>query len=284
MCVLVKRKKIMDINKILKADYLDILFEGRNKKYGGYELRKKYPRRMLIAGIISIAVVGSVFGATLIKFEKEEAPVAPPKMKEVVMAEPPPLRENQPPPPPPPPAPPPVKPTVKFTPPVIKPNEEVREEDKPEPPKDPKVVVGPANIKGSLDPNAVDPGLSPGGTGTTPTPVVPPPAKPEGPLRSVQQMPEFPGGKAALMKYLRDNIRYPAAAAEQNIQGQVILEFVVDASGNVTNITVKRDLGGGCTAEAKRVVSGMPKWTPGKQNGRAVPVYYLLPVTFKLNE
>jgi protein TonB len=274
----------MDINKILKADYLDILFEGRNKLYGGYELRKKYPKRMAIAGIISILVIGGLFASTLIKIEKEVPPVEPPPMKEVVMAEPPPLKENQPPPPPPPPAPPPVKPTVKFTPPVIKPNEEVKKEDLPEPPKDPKVVAGPANIEGTLGPDAVDPGLSPGGTGTTPTPVVPDPPKPTGPLRAVQQMPQFPGGREALMKYLRDNIRYPLVAAEQGIEGQVVLEFVVDENGEIGNITVKKDLGGGCTAEAKRVVAGMPKWTPGKQNGRAVAVYYSLPVTFRLDK
>lgn len=274
----------MDINKILKADYLDILFEGRNKQYGGYELRKKYPKRMLLAGIISILVIGGLFGSTMVKFEKELPPEEPPPMKEVVMAEPPPLKENQPPPPPPPPAPPPVKPTVKFTPPVIKPNEEVKKEDLPEPPKDPKTVAGPAKITGSTGPDAVDPGLSPGGTGTTPTPVVPPPATPTGPLRSVQQMPQFPGGREAMMKYLRDNIRYPTVASEQGIEGQVVLEFVVDANGDIGSIVVKKDLGGGCTAEAKRVVNGMPKWTPGKQNGRAVPVYFMLPVTFKLDK
>jgi protein TonB len=273
----------MDINKILNADYLDILFEGRNKSYGGYELRKKYKRRATIAGLIAVLAVGGVFGGTLIKFNEKKVVEALPEIKDVTLAEPPPVDPKKPPPPPPVQPPPPVKPTVKFTPPVIKKNEEVKEEDKPEPPKpEENKVVGPKSEAGSGDPNAIDPGLAPAGTGTgKPVEAGPPPDKI---FTSVEQMPEFPGGQAALLKYLQNNIRYPATAREENIQGKVVLKFVVDKDGNVTNIEIARDIGGGCGKEAERVVKGMPKWKAGKQNGAPVKVYYTLPVSFKLGE
>lgn len=273
----------MDINKILNADYLDILFEGRNKQYGGYELRKKYKRRAAVAGLISVLAIGGLFGATLIK-PKEAAVADLPVVKDVKLADPPPVDPAKPPPPPPVQPPPPVKPTVKFTPPVIKKNEEVKAEEKPEPPKpEENKVVGPKTMAGSGDPDAIDPGLAPSGTGTgKPVEAAPPPDKI---FTSVEQVPEFPGGQAALMKYLSSNIRYPAAAREDNISGRAILQFVVDKDGSITNIVIQRDVtGSGFGKEAVRVVEGMPKWKPGKQNGQAVKVYYTLPVTFKLQE
>jgi periplasmic protein TonB len=270
----------MDINKILNADYLDILFEGRNKKYGGYDLRKKYRRRATIAGLISILVVGGVFGATLIKFTEKPVAEALPEIKDVSLTEPPPMEPDKPKPPPPSEPPPPVKPTVKFTPPVIKKNEEVKEEDKPEPEKlTEKTVAGPKNVEGSLDPNAIDPGLNPNpGTGKGPVEAGPPADKV---FTAVEQMPAPPFD---IQKYLSQNIRYPAAAREDNIQGRVILKFVVDKDGSVTNIEIVRDIGGGCGKEAERVVRAMPKWKPGKQNGQPVKVYYTLPVSFKLGD
>lgn len=269
----------MDINKILNADYLDILFEGRNKEYGGYELRKKYRRRMLVAGLISLLVIGGLFASTLIR-PKESINTKMVEVNTTTLAPPPPLDPKKPPPPPPTTPPPPVKPTVKFTPPVIKKNEEVKEEDKPEPPKpEENKVVGPTNIKGSDDPNAIDPNLSNNVSGTGVKPAGPPP---EQIFRSVEQMPEFPGGAEALNRYLSRNINYPQAAKEENIQGKVYIQFVVDQNGNVGDIKLMKDIGGGCGAEAVRVVKGMPKWKAGKQNGQAVKVYYTLPVTFRL--
>jgi protein TonB len=96
-------------------------------------------------------------------------------------------------------------------------------------------------------------------------------------------MPEFATGQAAMFKYLSENIKYPAVARENAIEGTVYLGFIVDADGNITNVTVKRGVSGGCTEEAVRVVSGMPKWKPGKQQGRAVKVNFTLPVKFKLD-
>jgi len=214
----------------------------------------------------------------------KEAKVADiPVVKNVQLAEPPPVDPKKPPPPPPVQPPPPVKPTVKFTTPVIKKNEEVKEDEKPEPPKpEENKVVGPAKVAGTDNPDAIDPGLAPAGTGTgKPVESAPPVDKV---FTSVEQVPEFPGGPAALQKYLADHIKYPPQAREDNIQGRVVVQFVVDKDGSVTNIEMKRDIGGGCGKEAVRVVGGMPKWKAGKQNGQAVKVLYILPVTFKLQE
>lgn len=98
----------------------------------------------------------------------------------------------------------------------------------------------------------------------------------------VEQMPEFPGGMNRLAEYLATNIRYPQLARESGIQGRVFINFVVEADGSVTNVRVIRSLGGGCDEEAMRVVRNMPRWTPGRQRGRAVRVSYNLPVNFRL--
>lgn len=99
---------------------------------------------------------------------------------------------------------------------------------------------------------------------------------------SVEQMPEFPGGMDGLLKYLSGNVRYPKEAYEANIQGKVIIQFVISNMGKITNAVVKYDPGAGCGEEALRVVRNMPDWKPGKQNGQAVNVYYVLPINFKL--
>ena len=98
----------------------------------------------------------------------------------------------------------------------------------------------------------------------------------------VEQMPNFPGGDAKMYEYLGKNIKYPQIARESGIQGRVFVNFVVEPDGSVSNVKVLRGIGGGCDEEAMRVVKGMPKWSPGKQRGKAVRVSYTLPVVFKL--
>ena len=98
----------------------------------------------------------------------------------------------------------------------------------------------------------------------------------------VEQQPEFPGGEAALMQFIKKNLKYPAFAAENGIQGRVTLSFVVEKDGSVTDIQEMRSPSEDLTKEAKRVVSAMPKWKPGKQRGKPVRVKYVLPVTFRL--
>ena len=101
-------------------------------------------------------------------------------------------------------------------------------------------------------------------------------------FRSVEQMPQFPGGEAALMKYLQSHINYPPMAAENNIQGRVVVQFVVDKTGKVGEVKVVRSVDKDLDREAVRVCKSLPKFTPGRQNGQAVSVWYTLPVTFKL--
>lgn len=98
----------------------------------------------------------------------------------------------------------------------------------------------------------------------------------------VEEMPSFPGGEAALMKYLGKNIKYPAIAKDAGIQGTVYVTFVVNEEGAVKDVQVLRSIGGGCDEEAIRVVESMPKWTPGKQRGKSVKVQYNLPIRFTL--
>ena len=98
----------------------------------------------------------------------------------------------------------------------------------------------------------------------------------------VENDPEFPGGVDAMYTYLAQNIKYPQLARENNITGRVYVTFVVEKDGSVTNVRVLRDIGGGCGQEAVRIVKAMPKWTPGKQRGKAVRVQYNLPVNFSL--
>ena len=98
----------------------------------------------------------------------------------------------------------------------------------------------------------------------------------------VEQDPEFPGGVEALYKFVQQNIKYPQLAKENNITGRVFVQFVVEKDGSVSNVRAARDIGGGCGAEAVRVVKSMPKWTPGKQRGKAVRAAYTLPVNFNL--
>jgi protein TonB len=94
---------------------------------------------------------------------------------------------------------------------------------------------------------------------------------------------EFPGGERAMMQWLADNIRYPTMAREVGLEGKVFLSFVVEKNGSITDIKVRRGIGSGCDEAAKNAIEQMPKWSPAKQNGRAVRVQFTLPVQFHLD-
>lgn len=98
----------------------------------------------------------------------------------------------------------------------------------------------------------------------------------------VEQMPSFPGGEQALYKYLNDSLRYPAAAKKNGIEGRVYIKFIVTETGGIKNPQSVKPADSLLVAEAIRLVSSMPTWKPGKQNGRAVPVYFTLPISFRL--
>ncbi|MEP7128126.1 MAG: TonB family protein [Chitinophagales bacterium] len=263
----------MDAQKILTADLDDLVFEGRNKSYGAYDLRKKYGRHIILALLISTGIYIVAFIAPyLINLLSPPPKVEPKKeIKYTELSEPPPIDKNTPPPPPPDLPPPPPK-TIKFTPPVIKPDEEVKDEDIPPPVEE--LQQAEISTATEVDPNATY------DFSAQETQVVEE-KKPEI-FMYVEQMPEFPGGQTELIKYLQKNLRYPAAARENGIEGKVVLQFVVDEGGRISDLQVVRDIGGGCAEEAERVVRNMPPWKPGKQNGNAVKVYFKLPVTFKL--
>lgn len=278
----------MDSAKILKSDFLDILFENRNKEYGAYELRRQYNKRVRNSVIATASFALIIIGGYLISkslkgnedVQKKKPVIEDIKLEDVKLPDDP----KTPPPPPPPPAPPPaVKPTVKFTPPVIKKDEEVPAEE--EPPKVEEIkdqAIGTKTVEG--DPNGIDPGLLSDSKGTGVVEAPPPPPK-EQIFTFVENPPTFPGGEEALQKYLRKNVRYPHMASENGISGTVFVTFVVDSEGKIKDVkTVGAKKGGGLEEEAVRVVKGMPDWKPGKQNGRNVSVQFNLPIRFTLQE
>ena len=266
-------------------DMLDIIFASRNKSYGAYQLRRSYPSyvtRALGLGLLLIAVMFLLptFLNAISAFAEEDKPVD-------VVAElgpPPDIDPNNPPPPPPPPPPtppPPVRSTVKFVPPIIKKDEEVQEEKPPavEELVEKKEDIGTEDKQGNdeaaptIEDNPSELVVE------APAPVV---EDKTYEMFDIQKPPSFPGGEKELLKFLAQNIKYPPLARENNIQGNVALTFVVNKNGSVSDVTVLRDIGGGCGKEAVRVVNSMPRWNPGEANGNPVKVRFTLPVRFKL--
>jgi protein TonB len=161
---------------------------------------------------------------------------------------------------------------VKFTPPEIKPDQEVPDDDPPPPQEEMKDKdPGTKTEEGRED--GVDASLTEGGDGDA-----------NEILTFAEQMPEFAGGTEEMYKYLGKNIMYPPNARENSVEGKVVLTFVVGSDGKISQIEqVGKKLGWGCDEEAIRVVKSMPAWTPGKQNGKAVTVKFTLPIRFQLN-
>lgn len=279
----------MDSAKVLKSDFLDILFENRNKEYGAYDLRRQYDKRVRnavigSAALMLVVIAGYAISNYVNKLERENPDRKPVieqiKMEDVKIPDDP---KTPPPPPPPPAPPPPVKPSVQFTPPVIKKDEEVPEDEVPPKIKDiENKAISTKTVEG--DPNGIDPGLLEDSKGTGVVEAPPPPPKEEI-FTFVEQPPTFPGGEEALAKFLSKNIRYPRVAQENSISGTVFVQFVVDSDGNIKDVkTVGAAKGGGLEEEAIRVVKIMPKWKAGKQNGRQVSVQFNLPIRFTLQE
>jgi protein TonB len=100
----------------------------------------------------------------------------------------------------------------------------------------------------------------------------------------VEIKPSFPGGEATLLKYLRDNIKYPEMARQSNIHGTVYVSFVIERDGSVSNVNIARGIGGGCDEEAIRVIQNMPDWAPGKQLDKPVRVKFTIPIKFTLKD
>jgi len=262
---------------IFNQEWIDVVFTGRNKAYGAYELRRDNGRNTRTALIIGVIVFVVLISAnTIINAISGFIPKAKEKVKITnVVLQPPPPDIKKPPPPPPPEPPKPKIDQVKFPPPVVKPDVEVKE--KPPTIEELKVAdPGQKNLKGDKDAQVtIDEPV-----GTADTKVTE--EDPNKIFTSVEQVPEFPGGADAFNKYLSKNIRYPAVARENNTQGRAIVTFVCERDGSLTDVHVLRDPGDGCGDEAVRVIKASPKWKPGIQNGRPVRVQYNVPVSFTL--
>lgn len=275
----------MEVNKILSADVLDIIFDGRNKEYGAYDLRKTYNKRMtramLIAGAILVLIfLGTVLANQLGKKKAGQEMIVQDVQLEEVKQE----QKNEPPPPPPPPKPePPKVEMAKFTPPKIVKDEEVKEDEKPpEVEKLEETKIGTVNQEGLKDEGIVAPPASDEGKG-----VVEAPKKQEEDwdktFTKVEIESDYPGGASAWMRYLNKSLRYPQEAIDNEIQGTVVVQFIVDKAGVVSDVEAisgpqeLRD-------EAVRVIKKSGQWTPAVQNGRQVKSYKKQPIVFKLME
>ena len=266
----------------------DLMFENRNKEYGAYVLRRQTTARniksiitvLILFALVMVYMVAKnayddyqakhqaqtqVTELTALQEQKKEAKV---ERKEVVKQEKIEQVVEK------------VKSSIKFTAPVIKKDDEVRPEDEMKSQDEimnSKVAVGFANVIGNDESGEVLKAKEM---------IINEPVKPKEEENKVfdvvEQMPSFPGGMAALMAYLQKSIKYPPVAEENGIQGRVVCTFVVERDGSVTDVRVAKSVDPSLDKEAVRVVSAMPRWIPGKQNGQSVRVKYTLPVTFRL--
>lgn len=273
-------------NFATQTTFDDIVFEGRNREYGAYLLRKLYTRN-LYRGLAMAIMLFMLFLSLPIILNKlfpkkfVAAPIVPtagPMIIEDIII--PPLPEDITPPP----APAAVKPpqealpaqgaTQEFIEPVITPNGNSRMIDVNLPPGiEPGRTTSEGDGGTGIIPNT--------GSGTTGGEIV----VPETQILDFSEVkPEFPGGETAMMKYLSGNIRYPSLAERNRLQGLVVVQFVVNEEGRISALTILKNLGGGTDEEAARVIKNMPAWKPGMQNGKAVKVRYTLPIRFTLKQ
>jgi protein TonB len=274
----------MEVNKILSADILDIIFENRNKEYGAYDLRKTYNKRLITALVATLALLALLFLGYFISNvidanrDKKEMVVNDVQLEEVKQEE----KKNEPPPPPPPPKPePPKVEMAKFTPPKIVKDEEVKEDEKPpEVEKLEDTKIGTINQEGIKDEGIVAPPVSDEGKG-----VVEAPKKEEEDwdktFTKVEIESEYPGGTSAWSRYLNKTLQYPQDAIDNEVQGQVVVQFIVDKEGNVSDVQAVSGPDE-LRKEAERVIKKSGKWTAAEQNGRKVKSYKKQPITFRL--
>lgn len=262
---------------LTSLEWRELIFQGKNKEYGAYQMRqesdKRHNRAMIIIAVVAVVgfslpkLVEMVKPKEVAEKNIEVTQLSTLKKAEVKNdikkagpVEPPPA----------------LKTTVKFTAPVIKKDEEVPESEEIKSQEELMTAKGSisiADVKGNDDINGKDiADIKEKVTQDVEEKV----------WDVIEQMPEFPGGEAELMKFLSSNIKYPVIAQENGIQGKVIIGFIVSKTGVISDITVLRSLDPACDREAVRVVKLLPKWIPGKQNGENVNVRYTLPVAFKL--
>ncbi len=248
----------------LNQSFNDIVFENRNKEYGSYALRALTKRNILramylISGVVFIAIASIYIDFSF--FKRSEPLIL--NITEVTLSDPPPLFNLLPP----------------AVPPAAKKMEtseltemEVKEDDKVDDNKEKKVIdekvdsTSNGTAEKGTDTKSVE-----SGNGNTV-------------YFNVEVKPEYPGGSKGLTKYLKDNVKYPQDAKENGIQGTVLVVFIVNEDGSVSDAKIKKGIGGGCDQEALRIVNEMRKWKPGKQGGVPVKVYQQIPIAFKLQD
>jgi protein TonB len=262
-----------------KNDLTYQLFEGKNKAYGAFALRQLHNRNVIIGWSIGVVLVAMMFVIPWLRMKAKLAanddPI-PVRYHKIIsyseLSAPPPIEAQ-------------TQPKipleavpikqVKYVKPVVMKDEDVLEEELlPTMEELSKTSTGYENVEG-VDSVAFEP---------VSLPVEPPSPKAEEPFQIVEEMPTFPGGQEALMRYLAENTQYPQNAREAGIKGPVYVQFVVNKQGQVEQAEVLRGIGFGCDEEAIRVVSSVPDWTPGRQRNRAVPVKMVVTIRFTLIE
>jgi len=270
---------------LVSLEWTDLVFEGRNQAYGAYQLRKETSKRniwstIFVALMAVLLYLGLTFEnmveanrtventqiveVTNLRDKKKEAKV---ERKEEIKIEPERIVEK-------------VKSSIKFTAPVIKKDNLVDEKDEirlDEIEKSNK-AIGALTVEGTDE------------VGGEVLKIKDEIAQPEPPkaiednkiFEVVEQKPSFPGGDGALMSWLSQNIKYPSIAAEIGVQGRVIVQFVVEKDGSITDVKIAKSVDPSLDKEAARVIKSMPHWIAGRQNGSPVRVRFTVPVTFKL--
>lgn len=269
----------MDANQFLKADLLDIIFEGRNKEYGAYDLRKTYNRRITIALVSTIIVIAIIFiGTVIAKNLSDKDQAIEMKVKDLSLEQ---IQPNEPPPPPPPPPPklppPPPVATIAFTPPKV-----VKDEEVIKPPPEVKQIeeakVDVKTVEGTKDIGVVAPPVEDVGTNVVAAPV----EKKEDEdkvFTKVEIEASFPGGASAWTKYVTRAIQQNADEFTESDFGTCVVKFIVDRTGKVSQVEATTMKGTKLAEVATNAIRKGPNWTPAQQNGRLVNAYRLQPVT-----
>ena len=270
---------------LVSLEWTDLVFEGRNQAYGAYQLRKETSKRNIWSTIfVALMAVLLYLGLTFenmveanrtventqiveVTNLRDKKKVAKVERKEEIKIEPERIVEK-------------VKSSIKFTAPVIKKDNLVDEKDEirlDEIEKSNK-AIGALTVEGTDE------------VGGEVLKIKDEIAQPEPPkavednkiFEVVEQKPSFPGGDGALMSWLSQNIKYPSIAAEIGVQGRVIVQFVVEKDGSITDVKIAKSVDPSLDKEAARVIKSMPHWIAGRQNGSPVRVRFTVPVTFKL--
>ncbi len=254
--------------KIIVPAFDDIVFENRNKEYGAYKLRKRYSRNVLVSMLIGTIILATAVITPYINAKAAESRAKKAERQVEIKME----NLDQPaeqvaPPPPPPPPPQDVVQQARYVPPVVvdsvKPEENVQlmtADQAQVEVKNEEVVEEVQVAKEEVQEEEAE----------------------AEPFVVVEEMPMFPGGETALLQYIADHTQYPEVAKENNIQGKVIVRFCVTSKGGVDKVSILKGVDPELDKEAIRVVGTLPTFKPGKQGGKPVPVWYMVPINFTL--